>query len=158
MLEYNEEDIRKGENNMEPVYWLIALVVLLIIEIITLGLTTIWFAGGALVAFLAALLGMNTIIQVILFLAVSCILLVYTRPLAAKYFNTNRIRTNSEGLIGKEAKVIAKIDNFNQQGTAMVNGQEWSARSVDDQIIEPEEHVIILEISGVKLIVKKKEE
>lgn len=143
---------------MEPVYWLIALVVLLIIEIITLGLTTIWFAGGALAAFLAALLGMNTIIQVIIFLAVSFVLLIYTRPLAAKYFNTRRVRTNSESLIGKEAKVTAKIDNFNQQGTVMVNGQEWSARSVDDQIIEPEEPVTIIEISGVKLIVKKKEE
>lgn len=143
---------------MEPVYWLIALVVLLIIEIITLGLTTIWFAGGALVAFLAALLGMNTIIQVIIFLAVSLVLLIYTRPLAAKYFNTRRVRTNSESLIGKEAKVTAKIDNFNQQGTVVVNGQEWSARSVDDQIIEPEEAVTIIEISGVKLIVKKKEE
>lgn len=158
MLEYNEDDIRKGENNMEPVYWLIALVVLLIIEIITLGLTTIWFAGGALAAFLAALLGMNTIVQVIIFLAVSFVLLIYTRPLAAKYFNTRRVRTNSESLIGKEAKVTAKIDNFNQQGTVMVNGQEWSARSVDDQIIEPEEPVTIIEISGVKLIVKKKEE
>lgn len=143
---------------MEPVYWLIALVVLLIIEIITLGLTTIWFAGGALAAFLAALLGMNTIVQVIIFLAVSFVLLIYTRPLAAKYFNTRRVRTNSESLIGKEAKVTAKIDNFNQQGTVMVNGQEWSARSVDDQIIEPEEPVTIIEISGVKLIVKKKEE
>ncbi|MSS63808.1 NfeD family protein [Velocimicrobium porci] len=143
---------------MEPVYWLIALVVLLIIEIVTLGLTTIWFAGGALVAFLVAMLGMNTVLQVIVFLAVSFLLLFFTRPIATKYFNGQRIRTNSESLIGQEAKVTAKIDNFNQQGTVVVNGQEWSARTVDDQIIEPGEPVIILEISGVKLIVKEKEE
>lgn len=143
---------------MEPVYWLIALVVLLIIEIVTLGLTTIWFAGGALVAFLVAMLGMNTVVQVIVFLAVSFLLLFFTRPIATKYFNGQRIRTNSESLIGQEAKVTAKIDNFNQQGTVVVNGQEWSARTVDDQIIEPGEPVIILEISGVKLIVKEKEE
>lgn len=143
---------------MEPVYWLIALVVLLIIEIITLGLTTIWFAGGALIAFLAALTGMSTIVQVIIFLVVSFVLLFFTRPIAAKYFNTNRIRTNSESLIGQEAKVTMKIDNFNQQGMVIVNGQEWSARSADDQIIEPEKPVKIVQISGVKLIVKEKEE
>lgn len=143
---------------MEPVYWLIALVVLLIVEIITLGLTTIWFAGGALIAFLAAVMGMSTIVQVIIFLVVSFVLLFFTRPIAAKYFNTNRIRTNSESLIGQEAKVTMKIDNFNQQGMVVVNGQEWSARSADDQIIEPEKPVIIVQISGVKLIVKEKEE
>lgn len=143
---------------MESVYWLIALVVLLIIEIITLGLTTIWFAGGALIAFLAALTGMSTIVQVIIFLVVSFVLLFFTRPIAAKYFNTNRIRTNSESLIGQEAKVTMKIDNFNQQGMVIVNGQEWSARSADDQIIEPEKPVKIVQISGVKLIVKEKEE
>lgn len=143
---------------MEPVYWLIALVVLLIIEIITLGLTTIWFAGGALVAFLAAMLGLNTVVQIVVFLVVSFLLLFFTKPIATRYFNGQRIRTNSESLIGQEAKVTARIDNFNQQGTVVVNGQEWSARTVDDQIIEPGEPVVILEISGVKLIVKEKEE
>ena len=114
---------------MEPVYWLIALVVLLIIEIITLGLTTIWFAGGALVAFLAAMLGLNTVVQIVVFLVVSFLLLFFTKPIATRYFNGQRIRTNSESLIGQEAKVTARIDNFNQQGTVVVNGQEWRTRS-----------------------------
>lgn len=142
---------------MEPVYWLIAVVVLVLIEIVTLGLTTIWFAGGALLAFLVAL-GANTMIQVIVFLVASFLLLFFTKPIATKYFNGKRVRTNSESLIGQEAKVTAKIDNFNQQGTVVVNGLEWSARTVDDTVIESGEAVIILEISGVKLIVKKKEE
>ncbi|MDE6852698.1 MAG: NfeD family protein, partial [Lachnospiraceae bacterium] len=99
---------------MEPFYWLIALVVFLIIEIITLGLTTIWFAGGALVGFIAAILQFPLFVQIALFLLVSLIMLIFTRPVAERYFNAQREQTNVNSMIGKEAKVTVEIDNFNQ--------------------------------------------
>jgi membrane protein implicated in regulation of membrane protease activity len=141
---------------MEAFYWLIAVAVFLIIEITTLGLTTIWFAGGSLLAFFASLLGAGFAIQFILFFVVSLVLLYFTRPLAVKYFNNHRSKTNYESLIGLEAKVTSRIDNFNQTGTAIVNGQEWTARSEQDNIIiEPDTRVKIVAIKGVKLIVAK---
>lgn len=143
---------------MEPIYWLIVLAVLLLIEIFTLGLTTIWFAGGAMIAFFASLLGVNEVIQIVLFFTISLLLLFFTRPLALRYFNKQRTITNSESLIGKEAKVTETIDNDNQVGTVIVNGLEWTARSSDNLVIEQGTKVIIKEITGVKLIVTKNRE
>lgn len=142
---------------MDGIFWLIVIVVMAIIEIITLGLTTIWFAGGALIAFIASLLGVNLLVQSILFVVISVILLAVTRPLAVEFFNTNRIKTNAESLIGKTAVVLQEIDNLRAKGMVSVDGQEWSARSVQDKIIPDETQVEIVEISGVKLLVKEKE-
>jgi membrane protein implicated in regulation of membrane protease activity len=141
---------------MESFYWLIAVAVLLIIEITTLGLTTIWFAGGALIAFLASLMGASYLIQFILFVVISVILLCFTRPIALRYFNNHRAKTNYESIIGQTAKVTFTIDNFNQTGSAIVNGQEWTARAErDDDIIETGTQVKIVAIKGVKLIVTR---
>ena len=141
---------------MEGIFWLIVVVVMAVIEIITLGLTTIWFAGGALVAFLASLLGAGLLMQTILFIVVSVILLSVTRPLAVEFFNKGRIKTNAESLIGETAVVQQEIDNLRAKGMVSINGQEWSARSVDNEIIPNETLVEIMEISGVKLLVRKK--
>ncbi|EOT22522.1 hypothetical protein C805_03371 [Eubacterium sp. 14-2] len=141
---------------MEGIFWLIVVVVMAVIEIITLGLTTIWFAGGALVAFLASLLGAGLLMQTILFIVVSVILLAVTRPLAVEFFNKGRIKTNAESLIGETAVVQQEIDNLRAKGMVSINGQEWSARSVDNEIIPNETLVEIMEISGVKLLVRKK--
>lgn len=143
---------------MIAVYWLIALAVFLIIEIATLGLTTIWFAGGALVAFFACLAGANLSIQFLLFFIISFALLYFTRPYAEKYFNTKREKTNYESLIGKEARVTIQIDNFNHMGTVDLNGQEWTARSENEQIIKEGTKVWVVSIVGVKLIVTDKKE
>ena len=144
---------------MNSTYWLIALAVLLVIEIITLGLTTIWFAGGALVAFLLSLVSDSFILELVVFLVVSLVLLFFTRPIAQKYFNKQRVKTNYESLIGRDGKVIERIDNFNNTGQVVVGGLEWTARALDSQeIIETGERVIIREVSGVKLIVEVEEE
>ena len=150
--------ILKEGDGMEAMYWLIGVVVLLAIELLTMGLTTIWFAGGALAAFVVTLLGGGKWAQIIVFLVVSFVLLFFTRPFAAKFFNGQRAKTNADSLIGKEAKVTDDIDNFNQKGTVFVNGMEWSARTEDDSVIEKGKKVEILEIKGVKLIVKEKGE
>ena len=142
---------------MEGIFWLIVIVVMAVIEIITMGLTTIWFAGGALVAFIASLLGANLLIQIILFVVVSVILLAVTRPLAVEYFNKDRTKTNVDSLVGKTAVVLQDIDNLKAQGQVSVDGQEWTARAVDDTVISKDAHVEIVKISGVKLLVKEKE-
>ena len=141
---------------MDGIFWLIVIVVMAVIEIITLGLTTIWFAGGALAAFLARLMGANLVIQVILFVVVSVLLLALTRPLAVEFLNKDRTRTNAESLLGKTAVVIQDIDNLRAQGQVSVDGQEWSARSIGEGAIPRDAHVEIVEISGVKLMVKEK--
>ncbi len=140
---------------MDGIFWLAIVVVMAIIEIITLGLTTIWFAGGALVAFIASLFGAGFVIQVVLFVAVSVSLLAATRPLAVKYLNKNMESTNAESLIGKLAVVKEEIDNLNARGHVSVNGQEWTARAVEEKVIPEGVTVEIVEISGVKLLVKE---
>lgn len=138
--------------------WLIILVVCIVIEIITMGLTTIWFAGGALIAAVAAALSMPLWVQIMLFLAVSLVLLYLTRPIAVKYFNKDRIKTNAESLVGQQAIVISEIDNLQGIGQVTVRGQEWSARNVEENKPLPVGCVVIVRaISGVKLIVEEKE-
>lgn len=144
---------------MEALYWLIGLAVLLLIEIVTLGLTTIWFAGGALVAFIVALLGADFWLQFLCFSLVSLILIIFTRPVAVRKLNKNRIKTNYEGLIGKVVKITKTVDNENQSGEAVVNGQEWTVRSaIENVIIPPGTKVKIVNIEGVRLIVKEYKE
>lgn len=138
----------------ESIFWLIALAVLLIIEIITLGLTTIWFAGGCFIAFLASMIGFDISIQILVFLVVSFIMLYFTKPIAVKYLNKTTVKTNYESLIGQEAKVTEKIDNNALTGSAFLDGKEWTARSFDDnEIIEVGTNVKVKDIVGVKLIV-----
>ena len=116
---------------MAPIYWIIICIVLLIIEIATLGLTTIWFAAGALAAFLAGILGFGLPVQIGLFLVVSIVLLVLTRPVALKYFNSRRQKTNVESMIGRQGVVLERIDTIKGQGLVEVDGESWSARTDD---------------------------
>lgn len=144
---------------MQTMYWLVLFVILLIIEILTMGLTTIWFAGGALIAFVAGVLGFGTIVQIIVFVVVSVILLIVTRPIAVKYFNKERQKTNAESLIGQQALVLEDIDTLQSKGRVEINGQEWSAKTDEpDGRIEKNTVVVIDGIQGVKLIVRAREE
>ena len=140
---------------MDMIGWLVAFVILIGIEAATMALTTIWFAGGAVFAFFAAVLGFSIQTQLVVFLIVSFILLLFTRPLAMRFVNRETVKTNVDGLIGRRAKVITKIDNNEPSGVAVVNGQEWTARSADDAVTIPVgTHVLIKEVRGVKLIVE----
>ena len=136
--------------------WLVLLIVLIVIEILTLGLTTIWFAGGSLIALVLAVLGCTPTAQVISFCVVTAVLLFLTRPVAVKYFNKTRVKTNVESLIGKNAVVTVDIDNVEGSGEAVVDGVIWTARaSDDDDHIVKGERVEIVRISGAKLIVRR---
>ena len=138
-------------------FWLIVLVVLVVIELLTMGLTTIWFAGGALIATVAAVLGVPLVGQVILFLVVSGLLIIFTRPLAVRYFNKDRVRTNAESLVGRQAIVISEIDNLQGIGQVNVGGMEWSARTrIDGVRLQVGTVTTILGINGVKLIVEER--
>ncbi len=137
--------------------WLVIFVACIVIEIVTMGLTTIWFAGGALIAAVGAALNAPLWLQIVLFVAVSLVLLYFTRPIAVKYFNKDRVRTNAESLVGKQAIVISEIDNLQGIGQVTVGGQEWSARTTIEGITLPVGSVVIVRaISGVKLMVEEK--
>lgn len=138
------------------VFWLVLTILCVVVEIATVGLVSIWFAGGALIACFLAIAEIHVIIQWSVFLLVSLALVIFTRPLAERSLNKNRTKTNYEGIIGKVVRVTERIDNINETGTALVNGQEWTARAESDNIVfEQGEVAQVVNIAGVKLIVKK---
>ena len=143
---------------MDPVYvWLAALVLFVVIEIATMGLTTIWFAGGALAALVLSLADVSFYVQIGAFFVISIVLLVCTRPLAVKFFNQKRERTNVDSIIGKQAIVVAEINNLKEEGQVMLNGMEWTARAYEEgSIISAGAVVEVKEVRGVKVIVVEK--
>lgn len=138
--------------------WVIALVVFLVIEAITVGLTSIWFAAGALAAWICALLGAPVWLQVAVFIVVTAVALYFTRPLVKKYINGKVVPTNADANIGKECRVTETIDNIAGTGAVYVDGKTWTARSENDEVIPEGELVTALRIEGVKLIVSKSTE
>ena len=141
------------------VIWLSLFVLFLVIEIITMGLTTIWFAGGALIAFCAGLVGFGLGVQIGVFVIVSILLLILTRPIAVKFFNQERQKTNAESLIGQKALVIEEIDTLSSKGRVEVRGQEWAAKTDAPEGKIPKNAIVVVEgIQGVKLIVRNGEE
>lgn len=139
---------------MNAIYWLILFIALLVIEIITLGLTTIWFAGGALAAFAAAILGDNLWLELGIFCVVSFFLLLVTRPAAVKWLNKDHVKTNVDSLIGRTAVVTKTIRNLKGEGEVQLDGMTWTARTEQDSIeLEEGRQVKVLRVSGVKLIV-----
>ncbi len=137
------------------IFWLVVLIVSIAVEALTMGLTSIWFAGGALIAIVAAALGAPVVVQVILFFIVSLVLLIFTRPIAVKYFNKDRVKTNVESIVGRQAIITGEVDNLQGIGQVTVGGQEWSARSLDpDRKLDVGMVVNVVAIDGVKLIVE----
>ena len=152
-------DILVLSPSMLNLIWIGLFIILIIIEVFTVGLTTIWFAIGALAAAGANTLGASLPVQIIVFLAVSVILLIFTRPWAAKHLNQKRLKTNYESKIGEVIKITEQVDNLRQTGKSIVDGQEWTVRSKDNNVIlEKDELAKVIAVSGVKLIVEKYEE
>ena len=154
-----EADILTLSPSMLNLIWIGLFIILLLIEIFTVGLTTIWFAIGALAAAGVNTLGADLIIQIIVFLAVSVILMIFTRPWAARHLNQNRLKTNYESKSGEIIKITERVDNLKQTGKSIVDGQEWTVRSQNNnEILEKDELAKVIAVSGVKLIVEKYEE
>ena len=138
------------------IFWLVAMVALIVIELATLGLTTILFACGALAAVIAAALDAPLLLQILMFVVVSFAVLLAVRPIAVKYFNKDRTRTNIESMIGRQAIVVSEIDNMQGVGQVSVNGMDWSARSTINELkISVGRVVVIRAVDGVKLIVEE---
>ena len=136
-------------------FWLTLLIIFIVAECLTVGLISIWFAGGALIAMFVALAGLGTVWQIAAFLLVSAFLLIITRPIAVKYINNKKEKTNYQSVIGTVVKVIEKIDNLNQTGAAFADGKEWTARAVEDSVIlEKDTFATVVAIEGVKLMVE----
>lgn len=135
--------------------WLIIAIIFAVLEAITLGITSIWFVFGALASMLASMLGGPVYIQVIVFILVSVILLIFTRPILVEKFRLGKEKTNIDAIIDQEAVVKEKIVNVEGKGQVVINGVVWSARSIDGEDIDEGEEVEVKEIEGVKAIVSK---
>ena len=133
--------------------WIVAMIVFLIVEGVTLGLTSLWFAIGSLAALISALFEAPVWMQIAWFLVISAVALAATRPLAKKYLNPSCQPTNADRVIGMHGVVTETIDNLHGTGAVSVGGKIWTARTQDDSVIETGDEVRIEAISGVKLIV-----
>lgn len=137
--------------------WIAVAVIFGIIEVLTLGILTVWFAIGAVFAAVAAILGMGFLGQFVVFLVSSIVLLYFTRPIAEKYLKIGEHKTNAESLIGEKAIIIQSFEK-GQTGQAKVRGQVWSCEDVlgRDSYKEGDE-VIIVKIEGVRLLIKRED-
>ena len=140
------------------IIWSGLAVLFLVIEAVTVGLASIWFALGAVCALIAALLGAPVWLQVLWFILISAATLVITRPLVKKYVNGKRQATNADRVIGRSCMVTERIDNLGATGTVTVDGKVWTARSLDGTVIEAGSTVVVKDIQGVKLMVAAAQE
>lgn len=140
--------------SLMQIIWLILLVVFAASEAATVGLTSIWFAAGSLMALIAALLGGPLWVQLTLFFAVSLLCLVAVRPLARRLLNSRVEPTNADRVIGEEAQVTEDVDNIHGKGAVVIRGITWSARSQDGGPIPAGAMVRVLRIEGVKVFVE----
>ncbi len=137
------------------IFWVVLLILLIIVEAVTAQMVTIWFAAGAVGAIVAERFGAEVWLQWVVFVAVSAVALVVTRPLVKKLTKTTVQPTNADRYIGQIAVVTETIDNIEAKGQVNVSGAVWTARSADGSVIEKDEKVTVEKIDGVKLIVKK---
>ncbi len=149
--------LTKGETNqmMMELIWMGLLLFFGAGEALTVGLTSIWFAAGALAALVCSLAGGNMALQIILFFVVSALSLAALRPIAQKYINSKVEATNVDSIIGREVLVTEKISNLQAAGTVQISGLTWSARSTDNSEIPAGTLVRVLRIEGVKVFVEK---
>lgn len=140
------------------IVWTIVLIAALIVEGASFALVAIWFAAGALGALIAAGLGAPFIVQLIVFIAMAVIMLIFTRPLLKKLFPNKFIPTNSELEIGKTAVVIEAIDNETGKGRVRLSGVNWAAVSENGEDIPVDEIVVVKEIRSAKVVVARNSE
>ena len=139
---------------MDPIIWLLVLIAFAVGEALTVGLTSIWFAVGALGALITAGLGFGFWPQIIVFLVLSGVTLALVRPLAKKVLKPGYSATNADRVIGAVGLVTEEVDNMAGKGLVNLAGQVWSARAQDEQNIPAGQEVRVLRIQGVKVIVE----
>ncbi len=138
------------------VFWLIAAGIFFIIEMATIGFLVFWLGIGALLAMVTSFITDSILIQSIVFVVTSTLLLIFTRPIVDKFIKTPKeVKTNAYSIIGKKGIVISKINNIEGCGQIKIDGEVWSAKSSDDEDLAENTEVEIVEIDGVKAVVKK---
>lgn len=142
-------------DNIFVLIWLGISIAFAIGELMTFGLTSIWYALGALAAMFAALINLPPIVQLVVFLAVTIILLYFTKPIAIKHLKIGSQKTNIQELYGKEGIVIKEITEHSY-GQVKVDGKIWTAKSLSKDTIKKDQLITVNDIEGVKLIVSKK--
>ncbi len=146
-------------HQINPMYfWLGAFVLFGVVEAATAGLTSIWFAAGALVALIATALGAQVWLQVTIFILASAAAIAATRPLVRRFGKRRRVATNADRVLGRTARVTEEINNLIPTGAVYVDGKTWTARSAGGGPIPSGAMVTVLAMEGVKLIVREKEE
>ena len=138
--------------------WLALLIVFTIMEAVTVGLTSIWFAAGSLFALICALVDLNVWVQIAMFIVVSALCLLAVRPVVQKHFNSNVEPTNADRIIGSNAIVTEEINTLQGQGAISIGGLTWSARSEHNVAIPAGTLVRALRIEGVKVYVEEVKE
>jgi len=144
--------------NWEAIFWLVAMVIFIAAEAMTVTLVSIWFALGALGAILVALLGGGLMLQVTVFLALAIVLLLCLRGLVRKHFTPRLTRTNVDSIIGSTGIVVTPVNNIAALGQVSIGGMEWSARSTNGSHIPAGATVKVDRIEGVKVFVSLVEE
>lgn len=139
--------------NVAAVIWLILIVVFLFMEANTIALVSMWFAGGALIAMIAALLGAVPGVQITLFIGVSGILLTLLRPFLRKYITPKLVKTNVDAVIGSKGVVTVEVNNELAQGTVKLEAMEWTARSTSGEVLSTGTQIVVDRIEGVKVFV-----
>lgn len=137
------------------ILWVSVIIISIIVEAISLNLTSIWFAAGALAALVAATIDLGLPMQVVIFIFISALLLALVRPFTRRFLRPRGANTNADRIIGQEAVVTEAIDNTLATGEIKIFGQAWSARSADGATIDIGQHVKIISIAGVKAIVER---
>ena len=140
---------------MELWFWIAIAVVMAIAEAATAQLVSLWFIGGAVGAIIVTLLQGPLWLQILVFALVSLALLLLLRPVLKKYMQKGLVQTNVDALIGRKALVIERIDNLHATGRIKLDGTDWTARSVNDAVIEADSEVVIRSIEGVKTLVEQ---
>ena len=136
------------------IFWIVFLVLMVVVEVGTAQLTTVWFAVGCLFALIAEGFGAPIWLQWTLFVAGSLLLLIATRPLVRKLLRAKPLPTNADRYIGETAVVTEDIDNIAGKGTVKIKGILWTARSEDDAVTFSQgDRVTVIRIEGVKVIV-----
>lgn len=142
-------------DNVMIYVWIALTVVFVIAEAATAQLTTVWFALGSVVALILAACGVESLtVQIIVFIAVSAITLIATRPLVKKMLKKRVVATNADRNIGETGITLSEINNLEATGEVKVKGVVWTARSENGDVIPEGVKVRVKKIEGVKLIVE----
>ena len=137
-----------------PWVWVAVTIICVVIEALTLALTTIWFGISAFVLIFLAFTPLPFVAQVFIFFALSLVLLIFTRPFVKKKLSQKQVATNYERIIGQTAIVTKKITALDK-GSIKINGMEWTAAVKGDIVLEKGSKCIIEEIAGVTAYVKQ---